>query len=169
MLNGCFVNPSSATKLVGECRSRPRRAWRLSQETVLFTAAAPPRPAPLPLPPLRSVLPGGRPLPPPAFALPLPSFLLPVSPSPAMTAVDVACELSCCVVRVWQGLLSQEAANRLDGEGARLFMLLQMPGLCPEFLLSRLRCSSVILHSWAAASPPEAFLFDPQAQKSRRR
>lgn len=82
MLNGCFVNPSSATKLVGgvQVKATPGLAACFLRKPH-FTAAAL-RPArPLCPPSLRSV-PGGRPLPSARLLSPPVPSPPPVSPPP---------------------------------------------------------------------------------------
>lgn len=100
---------------LGECRSRPRRAWRLvfsGNRTSRRLRSAPPVPSALP-PSGVSLVDAGSP--PPACS-PLPSLPLRPSPLPrndswwTLRASGAGAVWSECVVS-----LSQEAANRLDG------------------------------------------------------
>lgn len=103
MLNGCFVNPSSATKLVGgvQVKATPGLAACFLRKPH-FTAAAL-RPARPLFPSLPPECPWWTPAPlrPPALpSRPFPSFRL---PSPAMTAGGrcVRVELALCGPSVW--------------------------------------------------------------------
>ena len=129
MLNGCFVNPSSATKLVGgvQVKATQGRDWLVFSGKAHFAV--------LPL----SLSGSPSPPPPPPSAPPPLSLLSPPLPSrPRVTAVGrcVRVEPALCGPSVWSPSAERLLTGRMGESTTVYFTFFRMPGLCPESLLS---------------------------------
>lgn len=165
MLNGCFVNPSSATKLVQGNRSRLHKAMTsLFSQGGLWISTPPPL--------LQTThhssckqrrlyfipSPSSSPL----LSLPSPHLFLPPSLPPSLPLCFCGVTACRCCVRVssagavWSECVVSSSAERLLTGWMResntvYFNLFRMPELCPGFLLSLIpQLAASIPHSCGA-------------------
>lgn len=139
MLNGCFVNPSSATKLVGgvQVKATQGRDWLVFSGKPLFAVLTLSLSDSLPF--WLSIPSSPTPTaPPPPISLLSPPLSFPLRSGPRVTAVGrcVRVEPALCGPSVWSPSAKRLLTGWMGESTTVYFTFFRMPGLCPEFLLS---------------------------------